>query len=629
MFWKNLLAGFTQSFTGAWKAVVGFTREHPLDPFPLKHSLKGYRREWFLADLRGGFDGALLAIPQGIAFAVIAGLPLAYGVTCSAVACIVGSALASSRHAVFGPTNATAFMLASFFAANPHIPQKEAMPMLVFLVGALLVIGAYCRIADMTQFISRSVVVAYLSGAAMQMFVHQLPVVLGEVPMHPVHENVSSAQARTLFSELSGVVEMLSTIRWPAIAVSLFTLVCYLGLRQWRKGWPALAITLVMSSLIVWLMKKQGVTIYTFFDATFTWRELLPAFPDFTGRNSVTHFSQLFGLCVSLAFLVTLDNSSMSRTLASRSGHEVDANQDMFSLGAANLACAYLSGMPASHSLTRSLLNFESGARTPLSIIISGVFCLAGALLLGPLVAYIPKAGLGILVICVASSLINLRQIRICIRATKSDAFVFIVTFIATLLVPLHVAIFTGIGLSVMLYLRKAGRPSLVEYEFNKEGLLAEAQSSQRQNPSISIVHVEGDLFFGAAELFRTQIQRACSDPNLRIIILRLKNARHLDATSVMALEELIINLRSTGRDLIISGAMRDVYRVLKNSGMIDLIGRENFFMGSAINPNISTRNALRRAQEILGVKDADIHIYFDPRQKAGSEIGNTSKPRA
>src|SRR5204863_6731841 len=140
--------------------------------------------------------------------------------------------------------------------------------------------------------------------------------------------------------------------------------------------------------------------------------------------------------------------------------------------------------------------------------------------------------------------------------------------FMATQMVPLHVAIFTGVGLSIMLYLRKASQPSLVEYEFNKEGHLAEAAlNTQRQHPSISIVHVEGDLFFGAAELFRTQIQRTCSDPNLRVIILRLKNARHLDATSVMALEELILFMREKDLHLIVSGATREVYRVLKKSG--------------------------------------------------------------
>jgi SulP family sulfate permease len=168
-----------------------------------------------------------------------------------------------------------------------------------------------------------------------------------------------------------------------------------------------------------------------------------------------------------------------------------------------------------------------------------------------------------------------------------------------------------------MLYLRKASQPSLVEYEFNQEGNLAEAaQPGVRQNPSVSIVHVEGELFFGAAELFRTQVQRTCSDPNLRIIILRLKNARHLDATSVMALEELIRLLRRDGRDLIISGVMKDVYRVLFDSGLTEVIGKDNIFLASPSNPNVATRNALKRAQQILGTTEADVKIFFDPSKQ-------------
>jgi SulP family sulfate permease len=262
------------------------------------------------------------------------------------------------------------------------------------------------------------------------------------------------------------------------------------------------------------------------------------------------------------------------------------------------------------------MANFQSGAKTAISAIVSGVLCLVGALTVGPLVSYVPKAGLGMLVMCVAAGLINSRQIRISLRATGSDAIVFLTTFGASLIVPLHVAIFTGVGISIMLYLRKAARPSLIEYEFNQEGHLAQAEG-KRQNPGISIVHVEGELFFGAAELFRTQIQRTCSEENLRIIILRLKNARHLDATSVMALEELVQTLRSTGRDLIISGAMKDVIKVLIDSGLVEIIGRENIFPGSAQNPNLATRKALKRAQEILGGQEADVHIYFDPSKQA------------
>lgn len=599
----------------SWDAVVTYARENRLDLFPLRNALQGYRLRWLKADIWGGLEGALLAIPQGLAFALIAGLPLAYGVTCSAVACIVGAVLASSRHSVYGPTNATAFMVASYFAANPQVNQVEAMPMLVFLVGVMLMAGAYFRVADIAQYISRTVIVAYLAGAAVQMCVHQLPVVFG-ITLPPT---AGEKMARTLFTELLNTLSNLRYAHWQTLLIFLFTGASYLSLKRWRPQWPALAFTLVAASLLVAGANRMGWHIATFSDKTFTVHDLLPPFPDFTSENAGANFSRLFSLAVSVAFLAMLENSSMARTLAGRSGHSVDANQDMFSLGAANLACAYLSGMPCSHSLTRSLVNFNSGAATPVSVIASGIFCLVGALTMGSLVAYIPRAALATLVICVALTLLHPKQIRIALRATKSDAFVFILTFAATLLVPLHVAIFSGIGLSVILYLRKASRPSLVEYEFNPEGNLAEAPNARRQHPSISIVHVEGELFFGAAELFRTQIQRACSDPNLRIIILRLKNARHLDATSVMALEELIKQLRDTGRDVIVSGAMSDVYRVLKNSGVLNTLGMANFFRGNPANPNISTRNALRRAQEILGVDNPEIHIYFDPNKRAAA----------
>jgi sulfate permease, SulP family len=493
----------------------------------------------------------------------------------------------------------------------------KAMPMLVFLVGALLVIGAYLRVADLAQYISRTVVVAYLTGAAVQMFAHQLPVVLGLTLPHRERTVVS----QSLISDLVDVLRHITTVQWSSVGIALFTLCSYVGIRRLGRRWPALAITLILASLLAALLKWLGVETATYADATFSWRTLLPPMPDFMHGAAFTQLSQLFALAMSLAFLTTLENSAMARTLASRSGHSVDANQDMFSLGVANLACAYLSGMPASHSLTRSMAAFESGAVSPISAIVGGVVCLLAALTLGPCVAYVPKAALGMLVICVAVALINRRQIRICLKATRSDWLVFFNTFLATFFVPLHVAIFTGVGLSVILYLRKASRPSLVEYEFNTEGNLAEKTGDVRAHPSISIVHVEGDLFFGAAELFRTQIQRTCADPNLRIIILRLKNARHLDATSVMALEELITVMRSTGRDLIVSGAVKDVYRVLKDSGLLEVLGRDNIFMGSAVNPNISTRNALKRAQQILGVKDAEVHIYFDPRHHKGAGI--------
>ena len=135
-------------------------------------------------------------------------------------------------------------------------------------------------------------------------------------------------------------------------------------------------------------------------------------------------------------------------------------------------------------------------------------------------------------------------------------------------------------------------------------------------------------MFFGAAELFRTQIQFVCTDPNIRVIVLRLKNARHLDATSVMALEDLIIFMRKAGRHLIISGASPDVEKVLRNSGLLKVLDDDsdefrtekddrNFFLNNPRNPNLSTRDALIRAQEIIGDQEADIRIFYDPGKDA------------
>ena len=242
-----------------------------------------------------------------------------------------------------------------------------------------------------------------------------------------------------------------------------------------------------------------------------------------------------------------------------------------------------------------------------------------------PLIDYVPKAGLAALVIALSFSLFNIRHLRICSRSTRDDSAVLGITFIATLLSPLHVAIFVGVAISIMLFLRKASRPFLTEYEFSDRGELMEMGDKKlRPIPAISIVHVEGDLFFGAAELFRTQIQRTVSDPAIQVIILRLKNARHLDATSVMALEDLILFMRKKGLHLIVSGATREVYRVLKKSGVLVTLqegcdrrlGESHLFLTNPRNPNLSTRAALKRAQQLLGTDKAEIRIFFDPGHK-------------
>ncbi|QQL44437.1 SulP family inorganic anion transporter [Sulfuriroseicoccus oceanibius] len=614
-----LSKGVRSTIKRAWQEFFGSST---IRMWPSLGAFKGYSRGALKADFGAGLNVALLGLPQGMAYAAVAGVDIVFGIMATAIAAVFGTFFSSARFTMLGPSNATAFMIYSFFVTYPgKLDQINSLiPLLSLMIGVVLILGAFLRAADLGQYISRSVIVGYLSGAAILIMVGQVKHVLG-VQMVPEGGDAATDTPRSLFGMVWRLVEQVPNASWAAVSLGVGTIIVYLLLQQKWRRLPVFAITLVLGCLCASALATVdglgfGPELARY--EAFTPADLVPSSPfHFASGDVFQEMGALFGLALAVAFLASLEGGLMAKSMASRSGDRVDANQDLYGLGVANIACSLGGGMPSSASLTRSALNFESGARTALSAAFSGMLCLLGAVALSQMVAYIPKAVLAGLVIAVAVSLINRKNIRICLGATKSDATSLIVTFGATLVMPLHVAIFVGVTTSVMLYLRKAARPDLVEYGFTDDGNLAE--SSKRNIPAISIVHVEGDLFFGAADLFRSQIQRTLADENLKVIILRLRNARNLDATSVMALADLVREVNKRERHLVISGITKSIYAVLKNSGMIDVVGRDNIFLMSPENPNISTRNALMRAQELLGTAEADIQIYVD-RNKERNE---------
>jgi sulfate permease, SulP family len=596
---------------------------------PFARDLRHYDWEKFRHDAWAAANVTVLALAQGIAFAAIAGLPVVYGIISTAVAACVAPLFAGSRHTILGPTNATAFMLFSFFSVNPALTGRwgELIPLLVIMVGIIATVGSLIRVADLLQYISRSVLVGYISGAAVLIVANQLKPFLG------LAKWVSDDASSTFVGLLFGLARALPHTHWVSLLIGGVTLLVFFSIRRFRPHWPAFALALLISSVSFGALIRGGVGPFrgeaTF--VTFGFGELMLKMPHLLRAGIFEDISALLSIAFALAFLASLENTLMAKTLASKTGDRPDVNQDMLAVGMANLATAIAGGMPASGSLTRSMLNYESGARTRFASLFSGIYTLAFAALIAasvgwgmPLIDYVPKSGLAALVIGLSFTLFNVRHIRICLLSTTDDAVVLVTTFVATLLAPLHVAIFIGVAISITLFLRKASRPYLIEYEFSEAGELREmGEKRQRPIPSISIVHVEGDLFFGAAELFRTQIQRTVSDPAIQVIILRLKNARHLDATSVMALEDLILSMRSKGLHLLVSGATREVYRVLKKSGILVTLqdgcdrraSESNIFLTNPQNPNLSTRAALKRAQQLLGTEKADIRIFYDPNQ--------------
>lgn len=572
-----------------------------IDPLPIRHSLREYSREKFRADARAGFNVALLAFPQGMAYAMIAGLPIGYGLVGSAIACLVGPLFAGSRFILLGPTNATAVLtLSAFLAAGATGPQLAALlPLLLLIVAGLQLAAAWMNIASLIAYISRSVIVGYISAAAVLIMVNQVRNLAGiDVP-----------DAATLLEVLRATIARLDGAHAPTIAVAAATAATLLAAKRFLPRLPGVALALVAAAGFGWVAETLGHPVRMLPSvAASSLAFAVPAL-DFAAVN------KLASAALAIAFLGILEGASIGKSLAARAGERLDTNQEVFSMGMANLGCAFFGGMAASGSLTRSALNVAGGAATPIAGLVCGTLSLGLVLGLGGLIGFVPRASLAVVVVFVALSLINPRQIRFILRATRTDAAVFSTTAGAALLFPLDVAIFLGTALSIVLFLRKAGEPELVEYAFTKEGRLAAITAGEtRPLPQISIVHVEGSLFFGAAELLQEQIRRACEDPNLRIIILRLKFAHHLDASAILALEELVQFMRENDRGLIVSGARKDVTRICRRTGLLELIGRENFFPEWPQNPTLATRNALRRAQQILGRKDADVQVFGEMR---------------
>jgi len=456
----------------------------------------------------------------------------------------------------------------------------------------------------MTQFISRTVIVAYTTAVSVLIAVGQLGNLLG----------IDRAPAVSLPGTIRHLVASYFSLHFnhytAVVGVGCFAILYFL--RRWRPRWPDGLIVLFLAGAIAAVLglDRQGVLLVRDLG------EISGAMPIFVGfplnAEGLQLLPRITGTAVAIALLGMLEAVSIAKGLATRSGQRIDPNQELIGMGLGNLAATAFGAMPGSASFLRSAANLQSGGLTQFATIISSAGVLLAVLLIFPLLNYIPVAALAAYLIVIAIRLIQPAQILMVRLSTSSDAAVFWVTLVAALFLNLDTAIYTGVGMSLVLFLQKASAPSLVEHAFNEQGQLAQIEApAGRNNPQISIVHVEGDLFFGAADIFQDGIRRLAEDPGIRVFILRMKNARHLDATTAMALGQLLEYLQSQGRHLLISGVHGDVATVLKRSGLAARIGPENIFPAEE-NPTLATKRALQRAQQLLPGTKPDLRIFYD-----------------
>jgi sulfate permease, SulP family len=342
---------------------AGFFGGGKLDPLPVIRTLRKYSREKFRADGKAALNVSLLDIPQGIAYAAIAELPIVFGIACSAAASIVAPLFAGSRHTILGPTNATAFMIFGFFAMEPALASRETalIPLLVMMVGIFCLIGALLRVADLLQYISRSVLVGYVSGAAVLIMTNQFKHLLG------IAEQVDAQRPRTFVGLLDALAHAMPSANWQPLLIGLIAFAAFHAMKKWKPRWPNLALVLLTVSAIFGplILSKTATFADVARFTTFTPQDLVPSFPSLAHAGIFEDISALFGVALAIAFLACLENTLMAKTIASRSGDRTDVNQDMFAVGAANLASAIAGGMPASGSRNSASSSSTTCQRPP------------------------------------------------------------------------------------------------------------------------------------------------------------------------------------------------------------------------------------------------------------------------
>ncbi len=577
---------------------------------PFIAELRGYSWEKFRADLVAGATVTLVSIPQAIGFSLILNLPPQPVIASVIIGGFVGSLFFSSRHHVFGPTSSISLIVAATIAANPSIglPPIKLAIFLAFVIGGIQLLAGLLNFGEVTKFISRSVVVAYSTGIGILLMASQLHNLLG-YDVDP-GQNFSINVLQALFDLGTAQVHP-----W-AIGIGAMTFAIFWIVGELRPGWPEALIGLGLLGIcakVFTLFHPHPVELFRMVGDEGALTRIIPAFTGLPiGPRRLHILPELAGTAIAISILGMLEAASITKGLAAKSGQKIEPNQELIGMGAANIACAFFGAVPGSSSFARSAVNYQSGARTQMSSMLSSVVVLGILTFITPVFNFIPIAALAAHLIRIGFKMINWHQIRISCRSTPSDLVVFVVTLGSCLFLKLDTAIYVGIGVSLALFLRKSSTPTLVEYAINEGGnLVALDDPTQRPHPQISIIHVEGELFFGAADLFQEQVRSLADNQNIRVFILRMKNARHLDASTVMAMEYLHDYLRKTGRHLLISGSSPDVTRVMQNSGLLQQIGRENIFPAEA-NPTVATRNALRRAKELLPGEALDVRVFYD-----------------
>jgi SulP family sulfate permease len=572
---------------------------------PFLRTARGYRLEHFRPDFVAGMTTALFTVPQAMAYALIAGFPPAGGIATAVVASILGAAFGSSEFLINGPTNAISVMLAAnaaLFAS--HGDPVRSIVVLTLLIGAVQLGAGLLRVGAFTRFVSEPVLTGFTAGAGVYIVINQLPAFLGIEKAAVVRDLWGYTPNHSALSDLLRLARSLHGVHFVTFGLAFATFAIIRALqrleRRWGRRLPAPFLAVVFMTAIVWLfgLAEPGAA-----ERVKVVRDIEPLVRQLPHLQlPQLEFAQLralLGPALAIGLMGAVEAISIGKTLAARAGHAFDASRQLLGEGLCNLGAGLVGGFASSGSFSRTAVNFEAGALTRFSCILSGVLTLVLVLVFAPQANMIPIAALAGTLVHVGLKLIDVGRLQVAFATTTGDRIVLLTTFGAVLVTEhLENALFLGIGVSVYQALRRAEGFKLRVLAETPDGSLREVTGVEPSRAGeVTVLNLQGELFFAAAEVLQAELVRVL-ETSARFIVLRVQEAYNLDATTAAAIVHVAERARLRGGRLLLCGVRPGMHGTFERSGLLPKIGEDAIFPADRELLG-STRRAINYAHEL------------------------------
>jgi SulP family sulfate permease len=547
----------------------------------LLHSLRGYTRKKFAADLMAGVTVGIVALPLAIAFGIASGVRPEDGIITAIIGGFIASALGGSSVQVSGPTGAFIVVVSKIGADY----GSDGLIVATAMAGVILVLMGALRLGSVIKFIPYPIIVGFTAGIAVTIFSTQIKDFFGLAMSGAPSEFVPKWGA---YLHSFGTAHL-----WTLAAGAATVLVIVYSGRILSKA-PGSLLAILLITAAVWALHRFfGVEGIETIGDRFRIRAELPEPRAFAfDMQTINH---LLPPAFTIAFLGAIE-SLLSATVADGvTGERHNSNTELIGQGAANIVAPFFGGIPVTGAIARTMTNINNGGRTPVAGIVHAAVLLAVLLFLGPLTSYIPMAALAGALIVVAYNMSEWRTFRSLLRNPKSDVAVLLITFFLTVLLDLTVAIEIGMLLAMLLFMRRVAETSSISMsrgriEMADESEVTTVEEALALPKGVEVYEINGPFFFGIANKFDESMKIVGDKPRVRII--RMRRVPFMDSTGIHNLRSLLRLARREHINIVLSGVNDEVRNALVRSGVADELGQRN------ICPNINA--AIERSGELV-----------------------------